>query len=207
MIFDSTGLEDYTLVIFAIAAAFIAALWLSLIIWTARDIGRRSSDGFTRVLAVLVVTILFIPGWLLYLILRPANTLEDEYQRTLEEEALLQNIEDIARCPGCNRRIQPDWMVCPNCHTMLKKSCHQCWKLIELPWNVCPYCGTPVSGTRTEDMPSDGSDESSKGENPFIDAVSEEPSDKNPLNSNNKWVFFSGHNPEDPESQLTPPES
>ena len=207
MIFDPTGFQDYTLVIIAIAAAFLAALWLSLIIWTARDIRRRSSDGFTRVLAVLVVTILFIPGWFLYLILRPATTLEDEYQRTLEEEALLQNIEDIARCPGCNRRVQPDWMVCPNCHTMLKKSCHQCWKLIELPWNVCPYCGTPVPGTRTDDITAEVSDEVSEGENPFIDAVPEESSDKNPLNPENKWVFFSGHNPEEPESPTSPPES
>lgn len=200
MRFDPTVLGDYTLIIFAFAAAFIVVLWLSLIIWTARDIGRRSSDGFTRVLAVLVVTLLFIPGWFLYLILRPASTLEDEYQRTLEEEALLQNIEDVAHCPGCNRRIQADWMVCPSCHTRLKKSCHHCWKLIDLPWNICPYCGTPASG-----VPGNPFTEEEDAEDIPKKSGSDASGESRLLDSNNKWVFFPRQNPEDTESN--PPSS
>ncbi len=51
----------------------------------------------------------------------PPRTLEEEYQRTLEEEALLQSIEDQAVCPGCERRIREDWIVCPTCQTKLRK--------------------------------------------------------------------------------------
>lgn len=145
-------LGDYSLLITAVAAALLAAFWLSLVIWTFRDIRRRSRDVFTRILAVLLVLLLFLPGFLIYLILRPSTTLEEEYQRTLEEEALLRNIEDVAQCPGCNRRIQPDWMVCPSCHTLLKKHCPSCGKLMELPWNICPYCATPVPGVRLENV-------------------------------------------------------
>jgi RNA polymerase subunit RPABC4/transcription elongation factor Spt4 len=86
----------------------------------------------------------------IYLILRPAHTLEDEYQHTLEEEALLQSIEDIPVCPGCSRHVKESWMVCPSCHTRLKKTCHQCRKLMDLSWNLCPYCGTPAPGMRRE---------------------------------------------------------
>src|SRR5258707_15894314 len=84
------------------------------------------------------------------LILRPSRTLEEEYQRTLEEEALLQALEDLPLCPGCERRVKDEWQVCPNCHTKLKKTCHNCAKLMELSWNICPYCGTPAPGMRVE---------------------------------------------------------
>ncbi|NLG71190.1 MAG: zinc ribbon domain-containing protein [Chloroflexi bacterium] len=132
--------------------AFLAALWLSLVIWTYRDIRSRARDPFTRVLAVLVVAVLFLPGILIYLILRPQRTLEEDYQHTLEEEALLQAIENSSLCPGCGRRVKENWIICPNCHTKLKKSCHQCNRLMELPWNLCPYCGTPAPGMRRENL-------------------------------------------------------
>jgi RNA polymerase subunit RPABC4/transcription elongation factor Spt4 len=105
-----------------------------------------------RILAVLVVAVLFLPGIVVYLILRPQRTLEDEYQHTLEEEALLQSIEETPVCPGCGRRVKDNWLVCPNCHTKLKKTCLQCGKLMELPWNLCPYCGTPTPGMRRENL-------------------------------------------------------
>jgi RNA polymerase subunit RPABC4/transcription elongation factor Spt4 len=147
---DSSSLSSLIMVAVSFAAAFIAALWLALIIWTFRDIRRRTRDPLVRILATLVVAVLFLPGILIYLILRPAQTIEDEYQTSLEEEALLQNIEDIPLCPGCNRQIERDWMICPSCHTRLKKKCTYCGKLMELPWNLCPYCGSPTPGSRRE---------------------------------------------------------
>ena len=137
------------------SAAFLVALWLSLIIWTYRDIRSRARDPLIRILAIIIVALLFLPGIVVYLILRPARTLEDEYQHTLEEEALLQSIEDIPLCPGCGSHIKDTWSVCPHCHTRLKKACHQCRKLMELSWNICPYCGTPTPGMRRENMTMD----------------------------------------------------
>ena len=119
-------------------------------VWTYRDIRARARDPLARLLAVLVVALLFLPGIVVYLILRPPRTLEQEYQSTLEEEALLQSIEDAQLCPGCGRRVKDNWIICPSCHTRLKKNCHQCNKLMELPWNLCPYCGTPAPGMRRE---------------------------------------------------------
>jgi len=152
MTFDPDILGNFTLFGIAFGAAFIAALWLSLVIWTYRDIRSRARDPLARVLAVLVVAVLFLPGLLVYAILRPARTLEEEYQRTLEEEALLQTIEEVPVCPGCSRHIEPEWMACPHCHTRLKKRCHQCGRLMELPWNLCPYCTTPAPGMRRENI-------------------------------------------------------
>jgi hypothetical protein len=135
--------------------AFAVALWLGIVIWTIRDIRSRSREKMARILAVLVVAILFLPGLLIYMILRPQKTIEEEYQHTLEEEALLQSIEDILTCPGCSRKAQVDWMVCPNCHTRLKKPCHHCKRLLDLSWNLCPYCSTPAPGARKENISMD----------------------------------------------------
>jgi len=148
MSLDPSFLKQLTLFAIGFAAAFLAALWLSLIFWASRDIRQRSRDRFLRILAVVIVALLSIPGFLIYLILRPARTLEEEYQSALEEEALLQAIEESALCPGCNRRIHADWLVCPSCNTVLKKTCKKCGKLLELPWNICPWCASAIPGTR-----------------------------------------------------------
>lgn len=152
MSFDPTSFKNFILIMTAWGGAFVAALWLSLVIWTYRDIRRRARDPLARILAVLIAAVLFLPGIIVYLILRPPRTLEEEYQSSLDEEALLQTIEDAALCPGCSRRVKENWTVCPNCYTKLKKPCHQCGKLMELPWNLCPYCGTPAPGMRREGL-------------------------------------------------------
>ena len=153
MNFDPALLKQISMIGTGFAAAFLAALWLSLIFWTFRDIRSRSRDPFMRTLAVVIVALLFLPGILVYLVLRPPHTLEEEYQHSLEEEALLETIEDAAVCPGCNRRVQKDWVACPNCHIQLKKKCLHCGKNIEIPWNLCPYCGTPVPGANIDEAP------------------------------------------------------
>ncbi|MBL8100494.1 MAG: zinc ribbon domain-containing protein [Anaerolineales bacterium] len=150
MTFDPVFLSSLTLVLTAFAGAFIIALWVSLVIWTYRDIRARTRDPLIQTLAALLVAVLNLPGVLVYLILRPPRTLEEEYQRTLEEEALLQALEDLPLCPGCERRVKEDWQICPNCHTKLKKTCHNCSKFMELSWNICPFCGTPAPGMRVE---------------------------------------------------------
>jgi RNA polymerase subunit RPABC4/transcription elongation factor Spt4 len=155
MTFDPSAFSNVILILTAWGGAFVAALWLSLVIWTYRDIRGRARDPLARILAVLVVAVLFLPGIVIYLILRPVRTLEDEYQKSLEEEALLHSIEDASLCPGCGRRIKDNWMVCPGCHTKLRKTCHGCGKLMELAWNLCPYCGTPAPGMRREGLTMD----------------------------------------------------
>jgi hypothetical protein len=145
-----SSISNLLLVLSAWGTAFLVSLWLSLIFWTYRDIQKRSTDRILRLLSVMSVAALFLPGVIIYIILRPQFTLEEEYQQTLEEESLLHAIESSHRCPGCSRQTKEDWVVCPSCHTFLKKSCNTCNKQMDLHWNVCAYCGTPVEGMRTE---------------------------------------------------------
>lgn len=131
----------YATVCFAIFGALFAAIWLSIIIWTFRDMRSRSRDPFAQILATLVVALLPGIGLLVYLILRPPETLAQAYERSLEEEALLQEIEEKPTCPGCSRSVDSHWMICPHCHTRLRKACPDCNSLMDLQWNICPFCG------------------------------------------------------------------
>ena len=132
---------SYLTIIVAVVAGLLLALWLSLVVWAYRDMRLRSRDPFAYFLAALVVAALPVVGILVYLILRPPQTLAQAYQQMLEEEALLQEIENRPVCPGCSRTVDKNWLVCAYCHTRLKKACPDCNSLMELPWTLCPFCG------------------------------------------------------------------
>jgi RNA polymerase subunit RPABC4/transcription elongation factor Spt4 len=121
--------------------AYVLAFWLSLVVWTFVDIRSRSRDILAALLSLLLVLVFNVPGLIIYMVLRPKETLTEAYQRALEEEALLQDIEDQFVCPGCKQKIEGDFLVCPNCHTQLKERCPNCNHLLNLKWNICPYCG------------------------------------------------------------------
>jgi RNA polymerase subunit RPABC4/transcription elongation factor Spt4 len=135
------ALTSILTIIAAILAALLVALWLSLIIWAFRDMRARSRDPFAQFLAALLVAVLPVVGIIIYFILRPPETLVEAYERALEEEALLQEIEERPACPGCSRTVEKSWLLCPYCHTRLRKACRDCNALLELNWNLCPYCG------------------------------------------------------------------
>ena len=137
------SLSQFILFVITAIGAVVAALWLALVLWTLRDMRARSRDPLAQAAAALMVVVLNIFGLVIYLMLRPRETLVEAYEHSLEEEALLQGIEEKPICPGCGRPANPNWQVCPSCHTRLKKPCIACSQLLDLPWNVCPYCATP----------------------------------------------------------------
>lgn len=138
---DSFDVKNILTYVIAFGAAFIIALWVGLILWVLRDIRSRTRDPFMIILSVLFVIVLFIPGIFVYLLVRPRKNFEQKYQDAIEEEALLREIGVSERCPSCGHNIQSDWILCPYCHTKIKKKCVSCGKALELPWNLCPYCG------------------------------------------------------------------
>jgi len=129
-------------ILLALGGAYLIATWFVLAIWTFRDIESRSKSVVTQVFSTLLVVLFWVPGLLLYWLLRPKQTLDEAYQRSLEEEYLLQDLEEMPLCPTCNHLVQDDWQICPHCATQLREPCSNCGQLIDLKWDVCPYCGT-----------------------------------------------------------------
>ncbi|MBN1483633.1 MAG: zinc ribbon domain-containing protein [Chloroflexia bacterium] len=124
-----------------VIGAYLVVLWFSLVVWTYQDIRSRSESLLLQLFSTLLVLLFFLPGYWVYLLLRPKETLAEIYARTLEREYIIQDIEERPVCPTCQRSIEPDFVMCPYCHTPLRKKCPACGRVIDLTWQVCPYCG------------------------------------------------------------------
>jgi hypothetical protein len=73
--------------------AYVIAFWLAIIFWTYRDARSRLKRPSARFLAASLSIAFFIPGVLIYLILRPRATFDERYIQMLQEESLLRSIE------------------------------------------------------------------------------------------------------------------
>lgn len=130
-------------VLLALGGAYLVALWFVLVVWTFRDIESRSRNVVTQIASTMLVVFFYVPGFLLYWLLRPKETLDEAYQRSLEEEYLLQDLQELPLCPNCQHYVEDDYQLCPHCNTQLKEGCHSCGRLVDLQWSVCPYCAAP----------------------------------------------------------------
>jgi len=129
----------------AAVVALTVAFWIAMVVWVFRDIRLRTRDFFAWILAALLTLVLGPIGLVLYLFLRPKETLAEVYDRQLEEEALLRDIATRRACPQCQAVTEPEWLVCPHCRTELRRLCNACSKPLDLNWIVCPYCAAPTT--------------------------------------------------------------
>lgn len=81
---------DVSRIIIAILIAYLALLWISIIIWTTKDIISRTNNVVYQLISILLVVVLNIFGLFIYLGLRPAKTLIEKFFEDLEYEALAQ---------------------------------------------------------------------------------------------------------------------
>ena len=143
----------YLTILATVCGGFTVALLGGMAIWTFRDIRARSRDILAQILATLMVIVLPGVGLLVYMMLRPKETLADTYERSLEQEALLQAIEEPETCPGCGQRVRGEYLYCPSCHTRLKTACPGCGRPLHRSWSLCPYCGTSIAPQALEPVP------------------------------------------------------
>jgi len=129
-------------IIVAIFGAFLFAFWVAMGIWTFNDIRSRSRDWLAIAMACLLVLIFPIVGLILYLMIRPKETLAEVYDRALEEEALLRELESTTACYECGSPIKEEWVYCPTCHSQLQHACVNCSNLVRTEWDICVFCGT-----------------------------------------------------------------
>lgn len=131
--------------ILRIAAIFIGVsflvFWVGLVWWVSQDILTRTSDKIIVAAAVAMTAILGPVGVMMYLIIRPKQTLKESYGEMMEHEMMLRAAATTI-CPMCEHMTQEDFVNCPYCGTVLKKQCKQCQKLVSMDWGYCPYCGT-----------------------------------------------------------------
>ena len=125
---------------------YVVLLWLGTAYWAFRDMQARTENPilpyFAAALIIFFTPLLFIFAVVLYLIVRPRETLAEVYERSLAEESLLAEVEKNELCPVCRDRVDAEWLVCPNCRTRLHRVCPTCNRLAEPTWPLCAFCGT-----------------------------------------------------------------
>lgn len=141
-IWDDGVWQDAVTIVAIVLIAYLVIMWVAALVWTYRDIASRTRDPMTQTVSVLTVLVFNLPGMFLYLILRPKDTIADRYDRQLEAEALLHEIQEQSTCPSCRRRVQDEFVACPYCRSTLRVPCESCEKPLLARWVVCPYCGT-----------------------------------------------------------------
>jgi RNA polymerase subunit RPABC4/transcription elongation factor Spt4 len=135
------NLNVYAAAALFVIGAYLVATYVGLVVWTFRDIRSRTRDILGQILSVFLVAVFTLPGVLIYILLRPKETLSEEYERSLAEEAVLQDLRDRRTCPSCQRRVEESYILCPHCEHQLRFKCVNCTELLEPDWKICPYCG------------------------------------------------------------------
>ena len=121
-------------------AVFIVLMWLALGVWVYRDARRRNgAPGYPKIMCALAILIPFL-GALLYIAVRPAETLDEQRDRNLETMALQR--QAILACPDCGHPTELSYLACPSCMRKLKEPCAHCHQPIDPRWSICPYCET-----------------------------------------------------------------
>lgn len=142
-----SGIFESDIVQFGLRAIgfYLVFLWLATAYWAFRDMQQRSDNAILPYVAaagIIVFTpIFFIFAVWIYKIVRPHEKIGEVWERNLAEEALLAEVESIHHCPACERRIDDEWIICPNCRTRLKRVCPNCSRLVGMDWSLCAWCG------------------------------------------------------------------
>lgn len=127
------------------AGVYFVGLWLASAYWAFRDLQGRTDNPVAPYLAaslvILFTPVFFLLAVIIYRIVRPHERIGDVNERALAEEALLNEVESVPHCPGCHRRINVDWLICPSCRTRLNRVCPNCSRLVGLDWSLCAWCG------------------------------------------------------------------
>ena len=127
----------------ALIGGYLLVLWSASILWVYRDIQSRSQDPITQAIGVGISVVFPLVGLPVYMVVRPQETLQEAYDRQLEQEAILSELHSVTGCPNCRRPVQDDFQFCAFCGTSLKSACSSCGRLLQFSWRVCPTCQQP----------------------------------------------------------------
>ena len=137
------GNVDFNL--FSIVLGMVLILfWLVMIGWVWIDSGERTSKNSVRFVYLLLVIFLNIPGLVIYLIVRPSETIEQIYWADLERRYLKYETAELGDCSKCGSQLLPGYVHCSNCGNEIKRRCPKCGVLINKDHKFCENCGTQL---------------------------------------------------------------
>lgn len=116
--------------------ALVALSWIGVVIFVSKDSERRYKNERLRVFATILAIALYIPGLIIYLVIRPAKTLHEELSTKLLEDA----VHDAGQCTVCKTSNSDKHRFCTRCGQALLKACPECGEGVRHHWAHCPHC-------------------------------------------------------------------
>ncbi len=127
--------------VWTMLGAALVIFWVVVLYWVWLDSGDRTSSKPARVGYVLLSLLLFIPGLIIYLLIRPPQTIEEIYWADLERRYLKYETSELGDCPKCGTQLFPGFTYCPTCRLELKIKCPNCGVEMDKHYKYCPSCG------------------------------------------------------------------
>ncbi len=147
---DSVGKINFQLVWKILLVVFVI-FWIVVLDWVWLDAGERTGNKSARVCYLLLVLLFNVFGWIIYLIIRPSQTIEQIYWADLERRYLKYETAELGDCPTCGTQLYPGYIYCPKCGLELKIKCSGCDMYIEKSNEYCPYCGEKANKQTLEE--------------------------------------------------------
>lgn len=132
----------------------LVVFWFVVLYWVWLDSGERSSNKTVRISYVILVAVLNVVGLLIYLIIRPSQTIEEIYWADLERRYLKYETAELGDCPKCGSQLFPGYTYCPNCRYKLKMKCPRCKVYVDKKDKFCPHCGQELRKRRSPEQES-----------------------------------------------------
>ncbi len=134
----------------------LGAFWIVVLYWVWLDSGERTTKKSVRIAYLLLVGLLFVVGLIIYMLIRPNQTIQEIYWADLERRYLKYETAELGDCPKCGTQLFPGFTYCPNCRYVLKVKCTQCEVEMDKQYRYCPSCGNQMREriqTVTEELP------------------------------------------------------
>ncbi|MBN1618553.1 zinc ribbon domain-containing protein [Candidatus Dojkabacteria bacterium] len=128
------------------------AFWFFVSVWAWFDASERYKSRIWVALWFLIVLVFNIFGLLIYIILRPKSTKDENNWLDLERRYLSFESAGLSDCPRCGQEVYPNFIYCPKCGKDLRYKCKKCEVYLEPEWNTCPFCGTPQRKVNLQEL-------------------------------------------------------
>jgi hypothetical protein len=122
---------------------YFVFLYLATVVWVYKDITTRSNSILVAIASTLFVLVGNLPALVIYLLIRPERTLDDNKTNDLFYASVLD--KSITSCPDCHNLVRQDYKFCPNCSAEVQQHCANCGELVNPLWRHCASCNYRLS--------------------------------------------------------------
>jgi predicted RNA-binding Zn-ribbon protein involved in translation (DUF1610 family) len=138
------GIAEANYSMLATVVAVVSIIfWLVVTSWIWVDSDERTTSKWMRLFYV-IIGIIPVIGWIIYLIVRPTETIDEIYWGDLERRYLKYEAKDLGDCERCGTQLYPGFVFCPNCGKRIKRKCSNCEVYVDLEYKYCPNCGNKM---------------------------------------------------------------